>query len=198
MKQITFNQYRQIDIILLCIITAVFEGIACIATTEWFSLQAMAISITFTMVCITALRWGALSILPSFVGAFVYCVFSGANVRQFVVYCGGSLFCLITIPLLNKLSKEKVRLRFNHRLCYVSTTYLAITIGRWIISLIFELTFVTFLPFITTDILSLLFAIVVLSALKSSDGLLEDQKSYLLRLEKERIEAQETNLNNQF
>ncbi len=168
------------------------------ATDKWFSLQGMAISITFTMVCITALRWGALSVIPSLAGAFVYCAVLSANVRQFAIYCGGSLFCLITVPLLNKLGKEKVRLKFNYRLCYVLATYLAITVGRWIVSLIFELTFDTFLPFITTDILSLLFTIVVLGAIKGSDGLLEDQKEYLLRLEKERIEAQEANFNDRF
>lgn len=198
MKQITFNQYRLIDLTLLCVITGVFEAIASIATSQWFSLQAMAISITLTLTCITAFRWNALAAIPSFIGSFVYCACTNGNLQQFIVYCGGALFCLITIPLLNKLGKEKARVSFAHRVCFILATYLAITIGRWLISLIFEFTLVTLLPFITTDILSLLFALVVLSAIKSSDGLIEDQKAYLFRLEKERMETQKANLNDPF
>jgi hypothetical protein len=66
-------------------------------------------------------------------------------------------------------------------------------VGRWLVSLIFAPTIETLLGFITTDIISLVVLIVGVIALRKSDGILEDQKSYLLRLDRERREAEERN-----
>ncbi len=198
MNQITFKQYRNIDIVIFCILTAVFEAIASLATNRWFVLQAMAISITLTMTCITMMRWNTFAVLPSFIGAFVYCVASGGAIQQYVIYCGGSLFCLLALPILKKIGKEKVRSDFLRRTAFATLTYIFVVIGRWVFSLIFEQSIKSFLPFLTTDILSLLFAVVVLALAKNIDGLIEDQKSYLLRLDKERQEEQDANLNDNF
>ena len=78
MKQITFKQYRAIDITILCVMTAVFEAIAAMASDKWFNLQAMTVSVTLALVCITFMRWGLFALLPSFIGAFVYCTVIGA------------------------------------------------------------------------------------------------------------------------
>jgi hypothetical protein len=197
MKQITFNQYRTVDIAILCGLTALFEGIATYATNSWFVLQAMAISVTLVMVCITMMRWGWQAVLPSFIGSFVYClacrlIGCGGTFKQFIIYCFGSLFCLIPLVLLKKLGKERVRLSGGYRCLFVICTYLSIVLGRWLVSLIFEFSFSSLIGFITSDILSLLFAIVVVSLAKSIDGLIEDQKHYLLRLDRERKEQQGT------
>ena len=198
MKQITFKQYRNIDIAIFCILTAVFEAIASLATNRWFFLQAMAISITLTLTCITMMRWNAFAVLPSLIGAFVYCVASGGQVQQYIIYCGGSLFCLIALPILKRIGKEKVRSDFMWRTAFATLTYLFVIVGRWLFSLIFEQSLKSLLPFLTTDILSLLFAVVVLTLAKNLDGLIEDQKSYLLRLDRERQEEQDANLNDSF
>ena len=198
MKQITFEQYRKIDLTLLCILTAVFEAIATLASAKWFNLQAMTVSITLAMTCITFMRWNLFSLLPSFIGAFVYCTVIGGTFEQYLIYCGGSLFVIIAYPLLKTLTKEKVRKDFLFKVFFVSIAYISIVAGRWYCSLPFEFTLRTFLAFLGTDILSLLFAIVIMVVGKNVDGLIEDQKSYLLRLEKERIEEQEANLNDPF
>lgn len=198
MKQITFRQYRRIDLTLLCVLTAIFETVASLATNKWFVLQAMAVSITLMMTCLTMLRWGWQAILPSIIGAFAYCTASGGSIKQYIIYCGGALFCILSLPLLKRIGKEKVRNDFVMRSVFAITTYLCVTVGRWLVSLIFEPTLSTLLPFITTDVLSLLFAVLVLSLGKSMDGLTEDQKSYLLRLDRERKEVENENLNDSF
>lgn len=188
MKQLTFNQYRKIDLTLLCILTAVFEYIATMATSRWFNLQAMAISITIAMTCIAMFRWGAYAVFPAFIGSAAYCIALGAQVRFFVIYCGGSLLCLAALPVLLAFGKENARVSFFKRSVFAVATYLAFIIGRWLFSLIFEFRFDSFIRFITTDVLSLLFAIVVLALLKNVDGMIEDQKAYLFRLEREKKE----------
>ena len=92
MEHITFKQYRNIDLSLLCILTAIFEALAAIASNKWFNLQAMTVSITLALVCITFLRWNLYALFPSFVGAFVYCTAIGGSTKQYIIYCGGSLF----------------------------------------------------------------------------------------------------------
>lgn len=198
MKQITFSQYRKIDISILCILTAFFEAIAAMASDRWFNLQAMTVSITLALTCITFIRWNLFALFPSIIGAFVYCTVIGGSAEQYLIYCGGSLFVIMAFPVLHKITKEKVRNDFFMRMVFACSVYIALTAGRWYCSLLFEFKLKTFLTFLGTDILSLLFAIVVLSIAKNMDGLIEDQKSYLLRLERERKEEQEANLNDPF
>ena len=198
MKQITFNQYRNIDITLLCLMTAVFEAITCVATNKWFVLQAMAISITLTMTCITAFRWSEWALIPAFVGSLSYCIASKADLKQIFIYCTGALFCILTIPLLKKLGKESVRKDFIKRSLFAIAVYVIIALSRWLLSLPFKFDFDTLVLLITTDVLSLLFAIIVLSIVKNLDGILEDQKSYLLRLDRERREIERENQSDPF
>lgn len=198
MKQITFKQYRNIDLSIFCILTAIFEAVAATASNKWFNLQAMTVSITLALTCIIYLRWSLYALLPSFVGAFVYCTVIGGSVNQYLIYCGGSLFIIIAFPLLKKITKEKIRKDFLLRTVFVSSVYVALNIGRWCCSLPFNFSFQTLLTFLGTDVLSLLFAVVVLTLAKNADGLIEDQKSYLLRLDRERKKEQEANLNDPF
>jgi hypothetical protein len=198
MKQITFKQYRTIDITILCVMTAIFEYIVCLATNQWATLQAMAVSITLMMTCITAFRWSYFAVFPALIGSLSYSLAYGADLKQIIYFCGGSLFCILTVPLLKKLGKESVRINFVKRSFYAITVYIAIAIGRWLISLIFNFSLQSLILMLTTDILSLLFAIVVLTIVKNLDGILEDQKAYLLRLDKERREIEEANQSDPF
>ena len=42
-----------------------------------------------------------------------------------------------------------------------------------------------FVVYITTDIISLLFGIIILNLLRKADGMIEDQKAYLFRIQRE-------------
>lgn len=198
MKQISFKQYRAIDIVMLCIMTAFFEYIVSLATNQWFILQAMSVSITLMMTCITAFRWSYYAVFPAVVGSLAYSIASAAEFKQLFAYCGGSVFCIIAIPLLIKMGKEKVRIDFLKRSFFAITVYISMAIGRWLLSLLFEFSLNSLVLLITADILSLLFAIIVLTIVKNLDGILEDQKSYLLRLNKERRETEESNQSDPF
>lgn len=198
MNQITFKQYKNIDLTLICIITAIFETIATLATNRWFNLQAMAISITLTMTCIAIMRWSAYAVIPSTVGSLAFCIVSAATPIQYLIYCGGSVFSLLSLFIVKSVGKDRLRRDFIWRLIFVTVTYLSTVFGRWLISLIFEPSLMSLLTFITTDILSLLFAVVVMSLLKGVDGMIEDQKEYLLRLDRESKEEENANLNDPF
>jgi len=44
MKQITFEQYRSLDLMIWTVITVVFEAITTLATNKWFYAQPVAMS----------------------------------------------------------------------------------------------------------------------------------------------------------
>ena len=184
-QQITFKQYKAIDITLLSVLLFAFEALATYATINWFSLQAVALSLTPLMLILMMMRWGWFSAIAAVVGGLAYCVAGGANPEQYLIYCVGNLFGVLAVLIVNKWGREKVRAEWIKLSVVVVSTYLFMCIGRWLVSLIFEPTFQTLLPFITTDVISLVVAMVGIFSLRKSDGMLEDQKSYLLRLDRE-------------
>ena len=204
MKQISFKQYRSIDVAMLCAITAFFEFIVCLATNQWFVLQAMSVSITLAMTCITTFRWGKLAIIPSLVGSISYCIAygsvskTGLSFQQISAHCLGSAFCILAVPILEKLGKENLRKDFIKRSAFVTIVYILIAIGRCLISLLLGASINSLPAFFTVDILSLLFAIVVLTLVKDLDGVIEDQKAYILRLDRERREEEGAKNNDPF
>ena len=81
---------------------------------------------------------------------------------------------------------ERVR-----RVVFVSTAYVGQVLGRSSIAIAFGDNISTFVTFITTDIMTLVFAVLIIILFRKTEGLLEDQKAYLLRLDKERKETQD-------
>ena len=49
----------------------------------------------------------------------------------------------------------------------------------------------TIVTFLTTDIMSLVFAVLVIALFRKTDGMLEDQKAYLLRLDQQKKDTQD-------
>ncbi len=185
MGQITFKEYRMVDLMILTAMVIVFEMIATYASGKWFWAQAINISITLLMVCITMLRWNWLAAIQAVVGGFVYCIAAGATTEQYIICCVGNLFSLLALIYLKMWGKERVRQSAGALIVFSIVAYLGTAIGRGIISLLFGGNLHTFILYITTDIISLLFAAVVLILIRKSDGLLEDQKAYLFRVERE-------------
>ena len=137
------------------------------------------------------MRWSEFAFITALVGGLSYCVACGGKPEQYVIYCVGNLFALFSLLIIKKVGKETVRNNTLYLVLISISTYLFITIGRWLVSLIFEPTFKTIMAFITTDIISLVVLIVGVISLRKSDGILEDQKAYLLRLDREKRQLEE-------
>lgn len=188
MKQLTFKEYRSVDLMLMAVLVIVFEAIATYASGKWFYLQAINISVSLVLICITMLRWSGFAIIHAVLGGFVYCFAAGATMEQYFIYCIGNAFALAALVLIKLYGKEKIRTSPLKLGIFATMAYLGMSIGRCLVSMAFGGSIEALLVYITTDIVSLLFAVVVLILLRKSDGLLEDQKTYLIRLEKERKE----------
>ena len=190
MKQITFQQYRTIDISILVALTTIFEGVATLATAKWFALQPVAVSIGLAMICILMMRWGVRAAFAAFASGFVFCFLSGATVQQFVIYCIGNMGALLGIVWFKVFGKEGIRKSLWLVTLFVSTAYLGEMLGRSVIAILFGDSIGTIVTFLTTDIMSLVFAILVIALFRKTDGMLEDQKEYLLRLDQQKKDTQ--------
>ena len=190
MNQITFKQYRNIDLVIWTILLIIFETITTFATTKGFAAQAVAISISLALICIVMMRWSGYAAILAVVGGFVYCLASGAEPKQYLIYCVGNLFSLIALLLFKIFDKEKIRTDVWKLVLFVLVAYIGMAIGRGTVTLFFGGDINAFVVFATTDIISLLFAEVVLILLRKSEGMIEDQKAYLLRLDREKKEKE--------
>ena len=191
MNQITFKQYRTIDISILVALTIIFEGIATLASAKWFAAQPVAISIGLAMICIVMMRWGIPAAIAAAAAGFVFCILSGASAQQYVIYCIGNIFALLGMVWFKVFGKEGIRKSLWLITLFVSTAYLGQVLGRSIIAILFGDPVGAFVTFITTDIMSLVFAILVIALFRKTDGMLEDQKTYLLRLDKQKKDTQD-------
>lgn len=194
-KEITFKQYKAIDVSLLTVLLFIFEALATYASTHWFSLQALALSVTPLMLSLIMIRWGWPAVISAVAAGVAYCVAGGGTATQYVIYCVGNAFALLSLLVIKAFGKDEIRKNKFKLTVYTVSTYLFICIGRWLVSLAFEPTIKTLLVFITTDIISLVIALVGVFALRNNDGMLEDQKTYLLRLDRERKEEQNAQMN---
>ena len=185
-NRMTFGQYRRMDILIFTVLTAVFECIATLATSKWFAAQPVAISITLTLVLIVMHRWGAYAALIAAVGGITFCITSGAGIEHYLIYAVGNTFAIVSLIYFKIFGKEQVRKSFFKTLLFATTSYVSVALGRWLISLIFGAGFSELVAFLTTDLITLLFAVVILYAGKGVDGLIEDQKQYVIRVNKEK------------
>lgn len=177
------------DLLLLTVITFIFELIATYATVKWFWVQAVAISITLTMTCIAMMRWSAYAVIPALAGGVAYCFASDATPQQYVIYILGNMFLMTGLLLIKFLGKERIRESRMVLSGFVIIAYIGMALGRWLVSLLFGGNASTISLYFTAEIISLVFAVVVVNLMKKTDGMIEDQKAYLLRLEKEKNES---------
>jgi len=191
MQNLTFKQYRNIDLGIMSILLIISEAVTTLATNKWFAAQPVAISSTLLFICIFMMRWNGFAAIAATLGGAVFCIASGATLEQFVIYAGGNLLSLLALFWFKVYKKDEVRLGSFKLTFFTVSVYLLMQLGRWLISLAFGGGLWNIVGYITSDVISLLFAVIILFLLRGVDGMIEDQKAYLFRLERERKEKAE-------
>ena len=180
-RQRTWKEYRAIDLALLGLALAVFEFLIVRAANWWFPGQPFTVSLAAAMTSIVYMRWGAWGAVHAVEAGLIFCFFSGATGAQFVIYCAGNLFSLLAVLLLKKFGKERVRTG-HLSLIFPLLVQLLMQGGRAVMALLLGAGPADTLGFFTTDSLSLLFTFVIIWIARKLDGVYEDQKHYLLRI----------------
>ncbi len=183
---LSFKQYRTVDLAIWAVILCLFEALAAVAAKKWFPLQLFSLSPTITVLCIVYMRWGAFAAVHAVAGGAAFCIASGASAEQFVIYCVGNCLTLLALFFFKFWGKEKIRSKGLLTVIFTVAVFCLAQIGRWAVSLFFGGTLGSVIDYFVTDPISLLFAVVVVLIARNVDGLFEDQKSYLIRTQDER------------
>lgn len=187
---LSFKQYRVIDLIIMAVVLTFSEALIAVAATKWFAYIEYVLSPTVAIVCIVMMRWNGFAVIHAALGGAVYCIACGYGAEQCAIYAAGNCMILIALLVLKLAGKKRVAENWILTVIYAATAYFGAQLGRWLISMAFGGSVYDIIRYLTTDCLSLAFAIIVLLISRKMDGLFEDQVAYLIRVDEERRDEQ--------
>jgi len=178
------------DLFLFTALLCICETLITMGATRWFTGEPYTLSITPAVTAIVMVRWGGFAAIPAVLGAFVFCLVSGATLPQYIIYCVGNLASLVLTQVLCRDGWKRLHENVLFALLYGLMTAVMMQLGRFLIALVMGNSLGLCVGFITTDTLSVLFAVLIVWITRRLDGVLEEQKHYLKRvadeMEKER------------
>ncbi len=182
---LSLKQYKTIDLTILFILLAAAEWLIAKAAGVWFPDEIYVLSPMTAMVCIVMMRWGACAAIHAFGGGLALCMASGAEPRQYAVYCIGNCLALAALALFRAFGKEKIRTSPALTLLFTASAFAGAQLGRWLVGLMLGGSAGDIVTLFTTDSLSLVFAVVAVQLSRKLDGVYEDQLQYLKRVQQE-------------
>ena len=187
-EQRTVGQYRAIDLSLFALMLILSETVIVSAAVKWFPNEPYTVSAVAAVTAIVMMRWGLWAALHAVLGGIVFCLVSHGTLAQFAIYCIGNLFGLTGLAWIRALGAERLREDSFKSLAYGFTVLLCMQLGRGLVSLLFGTKPAVAAGFVTTDVISCLFTLLIIWIVRRLDGVFEDQIHYLRRVNKEREE----------
>ena len=184
-RQITLSQYRSIDLTILALVLAVSQVLIHFASSKWFADQLYVVSPVAAVAALVMMRWGGWGAIHAALGGFLYAMLEGGSWQQFLIYGGGNLLGMLALVMFKIWDKERIRQNSVLTAVFALTVQLLMQLGRAGIAALFGYTPAQFLGFITTDLLSEVFTFFIIWTVRRIEGLFEDQKHYLLRIQSE-------------
>lgn len=184
-RQITLGQYRAIDLTILMVSLAVSQLLIYLATSFWYPEQMYVASPVAGITALILMRWSGWAAVPAVLGGVLYAFLEGGTVQHLVIFGAGNLFSLLSLLLLRIYGKERIRKDSFLSMVFAFCTQLLMQLGRAGIAAAFGWSAAACIGFITTDVLSLLFTMLIIWIARRIEGLFEDQKHYLLRIQKQ-------------
>ena len=181
----TIRRYQSVDLMIWSILLLVFEFIVVKAGSVWFRNQLWTLSIIPALVAIVYMRWGVFGIFYSALGGIALCFASGASTQQYLIYTLGNMFSIVLLLMVKFIGKEKIRESVFASIIFALVSALSMQIGRGVVAALLGNGIGSVVTFITTDIISDLFALLIVCITRKLDGVFEDQISYLVRVNNE-------------
>lgn len=184
-RQISFSQYRAIDLSILSVVLAACQFLTQMAVSFWFPEQLYVVSPVAGMTALVMMRWSGWAAIPAGLGGVLFVWLSGGNFQQMLIYVLGNLASLLALFLFKLFGKEKIRKDGFLAVVFAIAVQLLMQLGRAAMALVLGHSAEACIGFITTDILSMLFTVFIIWTARRIEGLFEDQKNYLLRIQRE-------------
>ncbi len=195
-RQFSLIKYRLIDsgiFLLILVVSELLEHFA----LRWFPSGALfTFSLMIPITLLVMVRWGWQSVFYAAISGTLYCLLNGGSGTQYATYIIGNLFILLMLVPLKLIGYKKIFSSAWKAALFAVAAWVCVYLGR---STVFAVAFAFspvegaeaysgFTAFAVSDIISLLMAVVLAVVLRKADGMFEDQKDYLIRLDNERKE----------
>ena len=184
-NQISFSQYRAIDLSILMAMLALSQFLIYQATTFWFPDQLYVVSPVAGITAMVMMRWSGFAGIHACLGGLLFTALSGGSMEQYLIYGIGNLLSLGMLLMFKIFGKERIRKDGFLSIVFALGTQLLMQLGRAGIAAVLGHPVEVCIRFITTDVLSCLFTALIIWIIRRVEGLFEDQKLYLLRIQEE-------------
>ncbi len=187
----SFKQYRMMDLMIFIAMYGLCEYLVIKAATVWFD-EPYSISIMLPLLLIVMMRWDKYSIINAIAYAVLFVFYQSGNLNQYLIYLIGNLGVMLELILLKKMGKDNIRSSFFNSMIYLLCGFVLMEVFRGIASIIIAGSDIgVILQFLMSDMLSLVFGVLVIIVVRRIDGLFVDQKQYLIELnsQKEKIDG---------
>ena len=184
-RRLSLKQYRNLDLFFFAVMLCISETLIVNAAIRWYPDQLYTVSVSAAITAIVMMRWGGWAALHAALGGLVYAVSAGGGGAQLAVYAAGNLLGLTALLLIRFLGGERIRKDAALTAVFGVVTVLGMQAGRAILSLCLGYAPEQALRFITTDVVTLLFTVVLICLVRRLDGVFENQKHYLARIAEE-------------
>ena len=191
-KLISIKQYRLGDLFMFAIIAVIGE-LVCYYAQFWFPSAAFyTLNLMLPVITLVSVRWGWWGVILAAFEGVVYCLIRGGDWRLYitiVVSCAAIASELLAIKLIKE---ERLKKDWYWAFLIVLLGWVSVNIVRTCLFAAFYGDFVsalaTFFGFSDCGLLALVMGEVIILVCRRLDGLFENQKSYILRLKREREE----------
>lgn len=199
-KQRSWRAYRTIDLALFAVMLILFEAVILLLARRISAGSSLAftVSLAAPLTCIVYMRWGGFGLIHAVLSGLIFTLFSKPDAASdrplpyfFAIYGIGNALSAAVLPLMKRLGKENVRKNVWYSLLCALVVIVAMQTGRAIMALILGNTLNSVFSIYTTDSLSVIFCLVIIWIARRLDGMFEDQKHYLVRVQREENEPGE-------
>lgn len=191
---ISFKQYKLTDLFLFAVILIAFDLVAHFAPRAFASGANFTFILTVPIVLLIMVRWGWPCVFFAIGdGLFLSLLNNTAVWQSYLCYAAGNCFILLLMLATKFFGKQKIAGKWYFSVLFVIFGWVLQNLGLTLaMTAIYRGNFLSYLfanlGFGGSGLMSLAAGIVIILILRRLDGMFEDQKSYLKRLD---AEAQE-------
>lgn len=135
-QQISFSQYRTIDLSILAVVLAVSQSLVTLASSLWFPDQLYVVSPVAGVVGLGMMRWGGWAAVHAVLGGILFTALSHGTAQHFIIYGVGNLLSMLALVLFKIFGKERIRKDALLTLAFALRVQVLMQLGRAGIALV--------------------------------------------------------------
>lgn len=191
-KYISIKQYRLGDLFVFTVIAAIAELI-CYLSQIWFSSAAFyTLNLMLPVITLVTVRWGWPAVVLAAAESVLYCALRHTTWQGYIIYMVGNAAIAAELFAVKLIGAERLKKRWYWASLLVLIGWVATNLVKTCMYAAFYKDFVsalkTMFGIADCGLLALVMGEVIILICRRLDGFFENQKLYLLRLNKERDE----------